>query len=349
MRTSCEHCCRCAKDGRAAHLQPGAGQACSSPPRLGKRGSPRSTESHRRDGSRRSGRPGLGMLTMQRLPLPAAPPRLAPGAGESQGTEHREEPLPSACPARSPGGCPEQAGCSGRQPPPPAWRGRDATACTAAEMKHKLPPTPPAKGELRQQARACLAETEQPPSCRAGAGWVSTQAAEITAPGDAFTSRSGGSCLSLQSPCRNRQSHLNSAFLPCPAPQREETPGLPRSETVGPKAGCQGDPSCPCPVLSITSVRPWGGDGQQEGNYTASPPPGNIKHAARGEQGWMRLPQTSGRGTVQGALLTAWDTRWPPRGTPAFPIQLFPPSSPRAQPPALPAVSLLAPDERCQQ
>lgn len=60
--------------------------------------------------------------------------------------------------------------------------------------------------------------------------------AEITAPGDAFTSRSGGSCLSLQSPCRNRQSHPNSTFLPCPAPQREETPGLPRSWARGAKS-----------------------------------------------------------------------------------------------------------------
>lgn len=251
MRTSCEHCRRCAKDGRAAHLQPGAGQACSSPPRLGKQGSPRSTESHRRDGSRRSGRPGLGMLTMQRLPLPAAPPRLAPGLGKAKGQSTGRSPCPPPALPRSPGGCPEQAGCSGRQPPPPAWRDRDATACIAVEMKRKLPPTPPAKGELRQQAWACLAETEQPPSCRAGAGWVSTQAAEITAPGDAFTSRSGGSCLSLQSPCRNRQSHLNSAFLPCPALQREETPGLPRSEPAGPKAGCQG--TRPVPALCFPS------------------------------------------------------------------------------------------------
>lgn len=53
-------------------------------------------------------------------------------------------------------------------------------------------------------------------------------------------------------------------------------------------------------MLSITYIGPWGGDGQQEGNYTASPPPGSIKHAARGEQGWMRLPQTGGCGTVQG-------------------------------------------------
>lgn len=86
------------------------------------------------DGSRRSGRLGLGMLTMRRRALPAAPPaspRLAPGL------------LPGArgeggapCPARpgmeSAGGCPEKAGCGGRRPPPAAGGGiRMRTACIA--------------------------------------------------------------------------------------------------------------------------------------------------------------------------------------------------------------------------
>lgn len=121
-------------------------QACSSPTSPGGHGSPKSAVSPRpgqhtrskRDGSRRSWRPGLGMLTMQRQALPAAPPAPGPRVGErqqapAQGRRGRRSPLPSCLPWREPaGGCPEHAWRAGRRLPPTAGRAiRMQTVCTA--------------------------------------------------------------------------------------------------------------------------------------------------------------------------------------------------------------------------
>lgn len=72
-----------------------------------------------------------------------------------------------------------------------------------------------ASPSLPRKGRAAPAKAAPEPQ---GRGRLSLHpgSTEITAPGDAFTSRSGSSCLSLQSPGYNRR--LHSAFLPSPAP-----------------------------------------------------------------------------------------------------------------------------------
>lgn len=153
---------------------------------------------------------GLGMLTMQRLPLPAAPLCLAPGLGKaapSLGTERMEELLLSA-----------SHHTGSRHSRVAAWREWDANVCIAKETKYKLSSTP----------SATVAGTGLPYEDGAGLGRPGPHpaSAEITAPGDAFTSCSG-LCLSLQSSRQNRQVINSTLTAPsCPAwpQQQEETP-----------------------------------------------------------------------------------------------------------------------------
>lgn len=238
------------------------------------------------------------MLTMQRLPLPAAPLRLAPGLGKaahSPGTERMEELLPSA-----------SHHTGSRHSRVAAWGDWDATVCIAKETKHKLSSTP----------SAAVAGMGLPYEDGAGLGKPGPHpsSTEITAPGDAFTSCSG-SCLSLQSSRQNRQLINSTLTAPsCPAwpQQQEETPMGPTplsqlyppwelylhsSVDLSPRA-CPPHAIHHVGTLGLRGGGKRGGGSKQEGNYTASPPPHSEQSKAQSSSQPSATLGTSGHGIM---------------------------------------------------
>ena len=125
---------------------------------------------------------------------------------------------------------------------------------------------------MRQQAPACLAKTEQqrlqrqPPSPRAGAGWVSTQAALKSLPWETHLPPAQAA---LACPCRapvTTGSHSSTAaFCPAQPRQGEETPGLPC---------CSSEPAAP-----------------QNRSSPFAPPPGPGAHGAQPRGTVLSLPR----------------------------------------------------------